>query len=98
MKIRIQHSPWEYAFHFAAFDQKGDANFLGKPIEFSPFALGSAITDPTFSMKESEAQELFDELWRAGLRPRDGTGNSGHIEALKYHLEDMRKLVFEEKK
>jgi len=49
---------------------------------------------PTFSLSDRKAQELFNELWNLGFRPVDGTGNGGHLEALKYHLEDMRKLVF----
>jgi len=31
------------------------------------------------------------------MRPKDGTGNSGHTGAIEYHLEDMRKLVFKGK-
>lgn len=53
------------------------------------------ITQPTFSLEQDEAQLLFNELWALGLRPTDGTGNSGHVEALKNHLEDMRTLVFQ---
>lgn len=43
-------------------------------------------------------QDIFNQLWKIGLRPKDGTGNSGHIAALQYHLEDMRNLVFRESK
>lgn len=53
---------------------------------------------PSFNLGCQEVQALFNQLWTAGFRPKDGTGNSGHVEALKYHLEDMRKLVFEGKK
>lgn len=52
------------------------------------------ITEPCVRLEQNEAQQIFDLLWREGYRPKDGSGNSGHIEALKYHLEDMRKLVF----
>ncbi len=50
--------------------------------------------EPTFSLDDAGTQRLFDQLWDMGFRPADGTGNSGHIAALKYHLEDLRKLVF----
>lgn len=30
---------------------------------------------------------------RHRYRPKDGTGNAGHLEAVKYHLEDMRQLA-----
>ena len=49
---------------------------------------------PSFNLHNAQVQELFDQLWKLGYRPKDGTGNGGHVEALKYHLEDMRKLVF----
>ena len=41
------------------------------------------------------AQELMDDLWRCGLRPSEGKGSAGQLAAVSYHLEDMRKLVFE---
>lgn len=40
------------------------------------------------------AQSLFDALWRVGFRPNKGESSAAHVEALKYHLEDMRALVF----
>ncbi len=49
------------------------------------------------TLSEDDMQAMFDQLWTLGFRPQDGTGNGGHIEALKYHLEDMRKLVFKGK-
>lgn len=53
-----------------------------------------AYVKPSFTLDSHAVQELFDQLWVQGYRPKDGTGNGGHIAALKYHLEDMRKLVF----
>lgn len=50
---------------------------------------------PFMEIGPEQAQELFNKLWQLGFRPKDGTGNGGHIEALKYHLEDMRRLVFD---
>lgn len=50
--------------------------------------------EPTFRLDREQAQVLFDQLWQMGLRPQDGTGNSGHVAAINYHLEDMRRLVF----
>ena len=38
-------------------------------------------------------QSLFDALWRAGYRPNKGEASGAHVEALKYHLEDMRALA-----
>lgn len=57
---------------------KGDGRYVG----------------PSAVLSDEDAQMLMDELWRAGLRPENGEGTDGHVNALKYHLEDMRKLVF----
>ena len=40
------------------------------------------------------AQSLFDALWEAGYRPHNGESSQAHVDALKYHLEDMRRLAF----
>ncbi len=47
-----------------------------------------------FTLHGDGAQSLFDALWSVGFRPHKGEASSAHVEALKYHLEDMRKLVF----
>lgn len=41
------------------------------------------------------AQSLMDNLWECGLRPSEGSGSAGALAATQRHLEDMRKLVFE---
>ena len=49
---------------------------------------------PLLSLTEFEATQLMDQLWNAGVRPSQ-EGTMGQLAATKYHLEDMRKLVFE---
>ena len=65
--------------------------------EIDPYGLVYE-SEPTARVFPSDLQNIFNELWKIGFRPKDGTGNSGHVEAMKYHLEDMRKLVFKEAK
>lgn len=49
-------------------------------------------TDPTIKLKFNEAQQLMDELWKAGCRPSEvGTGEK--LQALQNHLDDMRAIV-----
>lgn len=48
-------------------------------------------------LKPSQAQSLMDALYEAGFRPTQGGPTTGQLEALRYHLEDMRRLVFKEK-
>lgn len=49
---------------------------------------------PPIVLTQEEAGRLMDELWLAGIRP-SSIGTGGELEATKYHLEDMRELVFE---
>jgi len=44
-----------------------------------------------------DAKRLMDDLWNAGVRPSNDVASTGQLESIKYHLEDMRKLVFEKK-
>ena len=54
--------------------------------EFAPKLLN-------FAMLDAGGQSLFDALWQAGFRPNSGESSQAHVEAMKYHLEDMRSLV-----
>ena len=58
--------------------------------------IGSEIV-PLFRLEYEEAQTLMDSLYEAGLRPRGAAGSAGQLDAVKYHLEDMRRLVFKER-
>ena len=52
----------------------------------------------SFSMMSGAGQSLFDALWNVGYRPNKGESSMAHVEAMKYHLEDMRTLVFKRRK
>lgn len=54
------------------------------------------MTQPMLKLPLEAAQRLMDELWQAGVKPSQSIGSTGQVEAIKYHLEDMRKLVFNE--
>lgn len=71
--------------------------YAANPVEFCKANKGSYVK-PSFKITGDEAQQLFNRLWLMGYRHKDGSGNDGHVGALKYHLEDMRRLVFKNKK
>ena len=52
-----------------------------------------AMCSPTFSIGETEAQELIDALWSAGFRPSEGSGSAGSLKATEKHLSDMRRIA-----
>ena len=50
------------------------------------------------SLSMEGAQALMDRLWKAGLRPTEGSGSAGALAATERHLVDMQTLVFEKPK
>lgn len=52
------------------------------------------IPEPTLRLLGDEAQQLMNELWRIGIRPRDGNGTQAHTDGLQAHLSDLRAIAF----
>ena len=71
---------------------------IGKPIVMEVKEEPFVSSPPALTFDSSHAQQLMDELWRIGFRPSEGTGSAGALAAVQYHLEDMRKLVFDGKR
>lgn len=54
-----------------------------------------ARIDPTLSLSPEQAQQLMEELWKAGIRPNE-VGGIGELQATKAHLQDIRALAFQD--
>jgi hypothetical protein len=52
--------------------------------------------EPSFRLSLDDAQSLMDQLWTCGLRPSEGSGSAGALAATQKHLDDVRKLLFED--
>ena len=48
---------------------------------------------PTLRMDYGLAQLLMDQLWKCGLRPKEGAGSAGAMAATERHLADLQKLI-----
>jgi len=77
---------WFYQRHPSSVSVAEPMIMKDTPIEIEPAP--AAIITPT------TAQQMMDELWNIGVRPSEGSGSAGQLASVKYHLEDMRKLVF----
>ena len=53
--------------------------------------------DAIQNIRPELAQQLMNGLWECGVRPAQGQGSAGQLEATRAHLEDMRALVFKGK-
>jgi len=52
-------------------------------------------TDASMLIERAAAERLMTELWKVGIRPQgENVERPGEVAAIKYHLEDMRTLVF----
>jgi hypothetical protein len=79
---------------YILYDGSGDKLQIATVIEVQDVPDGT-YTQPTLSLRPNVVQNLMDELWRAGVRPQDGAGSLAHVEAMKEHIADLRRLLFE---
>jgi hypothetical protein len=96
VRMKVYQEPWSDGISFGFFVDSGKALAFAEPLVFTDHAPGSVPAE-CGRLSNDQTQSLFNQLWKLGYRPKDGTGNSGHIEAIKYHLEDMRKIAFQGK-
>lgn len=95
--INAQREIWTDAIAIRLGIKTGSGFAVARPLTMEVIEPG-LMTDPTFRLPFDAAQRLMDELWQAGVKPSQSVGSTGQVEAIKYHLEDMRKLVFKERK
>jgi hypothetical protein len=97
IEFHVEKSIWSDSVTFYAREQiNGEWRFLvadGVKVVSVPTGEMAPKFFDLYMMGDG-AQSLFDGLWKAGFRPHKGESGIAHVEALRYHLEDMRKLVF----
>lgn len=100
MKFYARREQWSDSVDLYIVDQEGDHTRRAE-VSFSlgePVLRGSAVFAPSWSMVGRDAQMLLDALWEAGLRPNDGSGSGAQVSALKDHLKDLQRIVFDKEK
>lgn len=85
--------PWSKAVEIALVEPRGGNFLCATRVEMEQRQEGECLT-PAFTLEPKAVQQLMDDLWRCGYRPSEGEGSAGQLASVKYHLEDMRKLVF----
>lgn len=102
IKVFIERQVWSPEGHLAVYihrrsGKEGELRTgIALPMEFrvrTPEEEGGRM-EPALELTPEDGQAFMDELWRAGLRPTEGTGSAGSLAATERHLEDMRALVF----
>lgn len=81
-----------YVLYLGATDEPGGpVKWVAAPVTFKARGEHEEAGAPTLELRPADAQRLFDELWRVGLRP---TQDPRDPSATVRHLEDMRALAF----
>lgn len=86
-----QYSPITQGFGFLLLERTWDRKLqVVPPVELQPRNFDGNDCPPTFHLHTTEAQELMDGLWAAGMRPTEGKGSAGALSATERHLADMQ--------
>lgn len=93
-EFRLIKTPFSFN-DIEVYARRGDA--IMKEVVFEDVGKG-LYSPPAFGLSAGEAQQLMDELWQCGLRPTEGTGSAGALAATQSHLEDLRKITFNQLK
>ena len=97
LRARLAHRCFD-EIEIIAISRKGSETSVIKAMSNKHAELTKVVPGeqlPAFVVLDKHnAQILMNDLWDCGLRPSEGSGSAGAMAAVKYHLEDMRKLVF----
>lgn len=74
-------------------DVSGRQLAVATNITFQATEENAVREQPLIDLQPEDAQQLMDELYHVGIRPSQAAGSAGQLDAVKYHLEDMRTLV-----
>jgi len=89
-------SNYDNAVSFLGIVKQGERRSVLQPVQMNMLVTEAGYaSDPSFVLPIESAQSLIDLLYRLGLRPTEAKSAEPQIEAIRYHLEDMRKIVFE---
>ncbi len=86
--IQFDAYPW-YIREPQGVDGKPPA--LARPVDvvMESYEKGT-IQSPFMTLLDSDVQQIMNQLWEAGVRPRDGAGSLAHIEAKDDHIATLK--------
>lgn len=96
-EIHVRQEVCDFGYNVWVGQVIDGVRYVGDPCMFTPATPGS-VAVPTFRLDRASAQFLMEQLWQMGLRPRDGAGSLAHVDAMKDHLDDLRRIAFARKK
>jgi hypothetical protein len=95
--FRVERVVWSDLYDvYAKVQRNGQAFALSADVVNETAVPGGGMWPKFLSLDSEDAQQLMNALWDAGLRPANGESSKAHVDALKAHLEDMRKIALSE--
>ena len=95
MQIRVSPESYMCGFGLHVWDERGGKLYVPEKLCLKE---GNEFLQkpPILKIDRKEGfQDLMDDLWNIGLRPTQKADSyKAEVEAIKFHLEDMRTLVF----
>lgn len=101
-KVHIERAPWRLAsrLHMARENPDGTLDIVGPltmtrvaPYSFAGTEEGGILGDTDEGQCEQFLQAIMDAAWAEGIRPTAYADPTNELSAVRYHLEDMRKLA-----
>jgi hypothetical protein len=89
-EIHAEYSVVENRYHIYTFRMEGGKRYQVTNMEVDELEAGSHPYSPQVSLDQVDAQALFDDLWRAGLRP----ATKDETPAKDEHIRDLRMIAF----
>lgn len=94
--VDVFRSPDQFGYGIRFGVEKGDVMYVAKPSEMEQHIPGEVIPS-VFDINSNGAQELMDQLWSLGFRPKAirEHENKELMQAKSDHLHDLRVLMGE---
>jgi len=94
--LHVRDNPFSWGLGIYWAWDRGDVVSVARSVTFEDVPKGKATIDmerPPLALDTNHAQDLMDELWKYGVRPRE-LGAAGGFASQSKHLTDMRKIAF----
>lgn len=98
IRVWLDHGSFDRRINVCFYEEvEGHSYAVARLGPFEKMGPHGLIPDHAIQRVDPElAQQLMNGLWECGVRPAQGQGSAGQLEATRSHLEDMRRLVFDE--
>lgn len=101
MKVKLDYQPEFHRFAMWFYLEKADGKIsVVKPMEmvFKDIEEGSSLPEPSLEIPHrlftmGILQSMVDAIREEGIKSKQDELTEGELKAIKYHLEDLRKLL-----